>query len=80
MEITIGRLVSGNQDQNLVRQDRSFEIADNRLSSSDSHKLAWLNLIDNPARIELRNQQGPYAQARKPHGRTVEIGPESRIG
>ena len=32
-------------------------------------------MIDNPTRIELRNQQGPYAEARKPHGRTIEIGP-----
>jgi hypothetical protein len=24
-----------------------------------SHKLAWRSLIDNPARIEVRNRQGP---------------------
>jgi len=40
----IGRLVSGNQDQNLVRQDRSFEIADNRLSSSDT-ATSWRGAI-----------------------------------
>jgi len=32
MEIIIGRLANGNQEQ---KQDRSFEIADNRLSSPD---------------------------------------------
>ena len=44
MEIIIGRLVSRNQDQNLVRQDRSFEIADNRLSSPDT-ATSWRGAI-----------------------------------
>jgi hypothetical protein len=32
----IGRRVSGNQDQNLVRQDRSLRLRDNRLSSPNT--------------------------------------------
>jgi hypothetical protein len=73
----IGRRVSGNQDKNLVRQDRSLRLG---TIAEHSHKLAWRTLIDSPARIEVRNRQGPYAEARKPHGRTVEIGPESLRG
>jgi hypothetical protein len=56
----IARGVSGNQDQNLGRQDRSLRL---RTIAEHGHKLTWRTLIDNPARIEVRNRQGPYAEA-----------------
>src|SRR4029077_4992615 len=39
----IGRRVSGNQDQNLLRQDRSLRLG---TIAEHSHKLAWRTLID----------------------------------
>ena len=60
----IGRRVSGNQDQNLVAQDRSLRL---RTIAERSHELGWRTLIDNPARIEVPESTGPRTPKRENH-------------
>jgi hypothetical protein len=59
----IGCLVSGNQDQNLVRQ--IFEIGYNRLSSPN--KLAWRNIAKSSNRKALQ-VSGMFSVKRVPSG------------
>src|SRR6266481_4865917 len=76
--IIIGRRVSGNQDQNLVRQDRSLRLR----TIARTQPQAGVAHFDRQSSTNRSPESTgpPYAEARKPHGCTVEIGPESYVG